>query len=369
MVDQLFGDTCVCVNAKKAKLQTCIHESSWFQAVRRMFSTTGKANYLGFIFDTLVKYDFTHNSECETSERSLAFFVAGDREPLFILSAYGLSLSLRDFLIIDSVDLEQRTSTTQKTALHIATRFGHFESMRILIGFGALLDAKDIEGQTPLHEAIYYHQPAAVEILIQAGADIEARNKYQRTPLHFAVEFRRVPEARILLAHGAEVDALDDNGKSPLLHAARNNHENPELIPLLLDHGANRDLMDAKGQSVIMLYLRDQLFCERETEAEQKEYWHTLMRLLSVAQLNLLCPLSHEHIVECMPTMLDNNEAEALFRKVGVLPETEDVDEESDEPDNQLETAIDSMVFFEELYMIRFPGIDTMMAAFMEAPW
>ena len=57
------------------------------------------------------------------------------------------------------------------TALHHAAKYGHTDIVRMLIKYGADLDAQDKCGATPLHYAASSEYPDIVQILIENGAD------------------------------------------------------------------------------------------------------------------------------------------------------------------------------------------------------
>ncbi|KAI5820271.1 ankyrin repeat protein [Pyronema omphalodes] len=74
------------------------------------------------------------------------------------------------------------------------------ELARLLISRGALINAKDEEGNTPLHLAV--RQPynentgEGVEVLLKYGARVDVRNKDGATPMDFVSgeEFRKLLE-------------------------------------------------------------------------------------------------------------------------------------------------------------------------------
>nr|XP_060643176.1 ankyrin repeat domain-containing protein 39 [Anolis sagrei ordinatus]XP_060643177.1 ankyrin repeat domain-containing protein 39 [Anolis sagrei ordinatus]XP_060643178.1 ankyrin repeat domain-containing protein 39 [Anolis sagrei ordinatus] len=89
------------------------------------------------------------------------------------------------------------------TALHYASRHGHYDVCRFLLERGALCDAQTHGGATALHRAAYC-----------GHTDV----------------------AKLLLSHGANPGATDDEGKTCLHKAAENGHR--EVCHLLLEHSA-----------------------------------------------------------------------------------------------------------------------------------
>jgi hypothetical protein len=131
------------------------------------------------------------------------------------------------------------------TALHLAAKYGHASTIRILIAAGAQATPRaSNDGFTPLHLAVMERRLESVRALIEAKADLEAEDDGGRTPLHwgpFAYAPRHVhmygdaelgiePGTRIedpgpavvigmLLDAAARIDAVDGAGNTPL-HAA-----------------------------------------------------------------------------------------------------------------------------------------------------
>lgn len=142
-----------------------------------------------------------------------------------------------------------------ETALMTAARTGRAEALRVLIAYGANVNARDgLQGQTALMWAAARNNADAVGLLLDAGADINARTanavRSNRsvygtmrqpatsfTALLFAVRGGHLNAVRLLLARGADVNDTLSDGNSALVVAAANAHW--QLANFLLDHGAN----------------------------------------------------------------------------------------------------------------------------------
>ncbi|NXG56626.1 ANR16 protein, partial [Hemiprocne comata] len=67
------------------------------------------------------------------------------------------------------VDINERVTTLQLTALHYAAKEGHTHTIQTLLSLGADLQAKDGKSRSALHAACAGQQAAAARILLQAG--------------------------------------------------------------------------------------------------------------------------------------------------------------------------------------------------------
>ncbi|QYT02972.1 Protein SSH4 [Trichoderma simmonsii] len=108
-------------------------------------------------------------------------------------------------------------------ALHIAARNGNGFLVRILLEAGASEDARvaSPDGYTPLHFAVsnsqgYSQYLEAARILLEFGADVNATNDRGRTPLHIAIcsEDQDDPMVQLLLNFGADIGMRDENSQS-----------------------------------------------------------------------------------------------------------------------------------------------------------
>ena len=123
------------------------------------------------------------------------------------------------------------------TPFHWAAQRGDGEIIGLLRASGADANARGDGGGTPLyHLALYGSHPDAVKRLVAAGADVNAREDRGRTALYWAVWMQKVDMATALLQNGADVNVKDDKGLTPLDLAVANRDN--ELAELLKHHGA-----------------------------------------------------------------------------------------------------------------------------------
>lgn len=81
-------------------------------------------------------------------------------------------------------------------------------------------EAVDEDGYTPLHRACYNNHVDIAKILLRYGADVNARTEYEWTPLHSAVKWSNAECAALMLQHGSDVNALSQGSQTPLHIAA-----------------------------------------------------------------------------------------------------------------------------------------------------
>ncbi len=152
--------------------------------------------------------------------------------------------------------------------LHVASRSGGIESVRLLVENGAIVEATDprfspllwaarvgatdivaylIEhggdvnfvaegaGGTPLLMAARLGWIETIELLLEHGAETEPEGTFS-TALAMGVQSEDTEVVQLLLDHGADPNAPDQQGNSPLRIAGELNL--PEIAELLMDHGA-----------------------------------------------------------------------------------------------------------------------------------
>jgi len=111
---------------------------------------------------------------------------------------------------------------SNRTLLHVASKKGLEESVKLLLGLPATL-TKDANGQTALHMAAIYSFPEVARLLLTHGrAHVDVRDARGCTPLHIAAKRGRKGVARILVRFGANPEAVDAAGETPLSLAKDN---------------------------------------------------------------------------------------------------------------------------------------------------
>lgn len=123
------------------------------------------------------------------------------------------------------------------TALHTAVLYGSpapdelmGDTIEALLAAGAYPSIPDIHGYTPLHRLVLSDEEdvRAVRLMLGNGADIAARDHNGMTPLHWVAkggyrwndQQRGSQVAKVLLEHGANPNIADNDGKTVFHYAA-----------------------------------------------------------------------------------------------------------------------------------------------------
>jgi ankyrin repeat protein len=110
------------------------------------------------------------------------------------------------------------------------------EIVRLLIKYGASVNAVIDDNVTPLHLAIYSGDVGIAQLLIENGATVDALLDNNVSPLHLAVS-KNIDMVKLLLDHGAPINAVTDHNVTPL-HLAIVEGD-MAIIQLLIDKGAS----------------------------------------------------------------------------------------------------------------------------------
>ncbi|MCA8494328.1 ankyrin repeat domain-containing protein [Burkholderia arboris] len=90
-----------------------------------------------------------------------------------------------DFLGFDLTDPNQK-GAVDDTVLHLATRTGALDDVRVLVDAGANVNSIGDLGNTPLHQAAMMGQLESARLLLKCGAATQAENEFGQTPLEVA---------------------------------------------------------------------------------------------------------------------------------------------------------------------------------------
>jgi ankyrin repeat protein len=131
-------------------------------------------------------------------------------------------------LLLEHGAAVNEAASTGETLLHTAAARGYLDIVRMLLAYGAEVEARlatDVGGNpdvltldagaTPLHWAAYTGQAEVVLLLIAHGAGVNARTQEGLTPFHYAMYNRDNETINALRKHGAKPWMQDRAGRRP----------------------------------------------------------------------------------------------------------------------------------------------------------
>ena len=156
--------------------------------------------------------------------------------------------------------LETKTKDSRHfvTPLIIAAHNGHLKSVKILLKYGADIEARGTldrgdevtKGCTPLWAAADTGCLDVVKLLIEQNADVDGRTSKGSTPLRVAAHEGHLDIVRCLVESGADVNArLSPENSTPLMVACSWGHSS--VATYLINKGAIMDLQDKDGNTAL----------------------------------------------------------------------------------------------------------------------
>ena len=146
-------------------------------------------------------------------------------------------------------------SRSLDAALLAASLQGHADVVRVVLGHGAQVNARDSRGQSPLYLASWKGHRTAAETLLDGGAEVDAREQNGWTPLMIgsAEGFSNIVE--FLLERGANPNLRNVYGRTALHYAAMYGYSN--IVERLLTHGADAAIREEEsGETPAMVAAR-----------------------------------------------------------------------------------------------------------------
>ncbi|EEY70249.1 uncharacterized protein PITG_22038 [Phytophthora infestans T30-4] len=113
---------------------------------------------------------------------------------------------------MSSSDMDENVSDSEEEEESV-----QLQMAKLLIEFGADVNAANTATATPLHCAMRRYDFDLVDLLLATGADVNLRNRFGDTPLHQAARLAMYPVMwEKLLKHGANLTAEDREGQTPM---------------------------------------------------------------------------------------------------------------------------------------------------------
>uniref|UniRef100_A0A8C2DB45 Ankyrin 3 n=1 Tax=Cyprinus carpio TaxID=7962 RepID=A0A8C2DB45_CYPCA len=131
------------------------------------------------------------------------------------------------------------------TPLHVASKRGNANMVRLLLERGARIDAKTKDGLTPLHCGARSGHEQVLEMLLDRGAPILSKTKNGLSPLHMATQGDHLNCVQLLLHHEVPVDDVTNDYLTALHVAAHCGHY--KVAKVLVDKKANPNAKALNG--------------------------------------------------------------------------------------------------------------------------
>ncbi|XP_066996191.2 ankyrin-1 [Anabrus simplex] len=128
------------------------------------------------------------------------------------------------------------------------------EFLRIVLVRGLAVNTQDFGGFTPIHYAARDGKPGCIKLLLEYGANINAFNKLRETALHLAATRTDADCLVQLLANGADINIASLTGDTALHYAAARGNESG--IRYLLKCGAAVNVVNDSGETPVMVARR-----------------------------------------------------------------------------------------------------------------
>jgi ankyrin repeat protein len=176
---------------------------------------------LELVIELIAKGADVNEKEGNSSNITPIFLAVGNGNLMIIetLLYFGAKVNVRD---------EER-----QTPLMNLDEDANAELVRLLVKHGAKVNSIDEEGNTALIHTVEYAKPEVLQELISNGARINVRNKEGETALTLAAYEDDLEKVRILLLAGADVDLKNEDGES-----AWDQTDSDEVKQLLESYGA-----------------------------------------------------------------------------------------------------------------------------------
>ena len=145
-------------------------------------------------------------------------------------------------MVIDGVDVNLRTHEGKRCPLHMAACSDqNYAVVKLLVDWGADVNAEDGSGRRPLHSACSNNALRVAELLLDNGADVDAASDFG-TALCDACTHNSEGMVQLLLGRGAKINLGDSDMNFPLVVACQKG--NVMIAQHLINHGADINVVD-----------------------------------------------------------------------------------------------------------------------------
>ena len=147
-----------------------------------------------------------------------------------------------------------------KTALHIAVRYNNFDITEYLLKMEAnpniydySMPYKDELKDSSLTIASFYCNYKMIKLLIDYGADVNACHSGYDTVLQHLSMLGKLKAIKLLVKKGANINACDPDGETALMYATFCRKNPDKIIKLLVSLGADIEARNKNEMTALML--------------------------------------------------------------------------------------------------------------------
>ncbi|XP_055519103.1 inversin isoform X1 [Leucoraja erinacea] len=135
------------------------------------------------------------------------------------------------------------------TALHAAVLAGHVSTLKLLLEYGAQVDAMDVMKHTPLFRACEMGHKEVIQTLIEGGGRMDLIDQDGHSPLHWAALGGNADVCQILIQNQINPNVQDFAGRTPLQCAAYGGYIN--CMAVLMENKADPNIQDKEGRTAL----------------------------------------------------------------------------------------------------------------------
>ncbi|KAJ7381252.1 hypothetical protein OS493_001369 [Desmophyllum pertusum] len=212
-----------------------------------------------------------------SNEENFHFDHFGDGETLLTLAASRGDIQAVTFLLQKGVDVNAK-NLSGDTALccvlrRCLMRPSAMEIVKLLVSFGADINAMNDRSKTPLQIAVEINFDNAAELLLELGCETKVKDINSNSPLHFSAQNKNGKLTKMLLQYGADATVQEYSCGRTALHVAVN-YNSVDTATVLLDHGVDMDVTDKLGHTPLAVALNCGYFPMVQLLAQQGSNVH-----------------------------------------------------------------------------------------------
>jgi cytohesin len=172
--------------------------------------------------------------------------MSDSQQSLLEAAAQG-NIAVLETSIADGKKISKIADAQGFTALHLAARNGHKDTVAFLLKCGLPIEARSKDGFTPLHVAANSGHLELVKYLVKNGAHLNSKSDNGLTPLHMATSGDHAAIVEYFILQGAPINEKDSFGFTPLHISAYYGIE--KTTDVLLEYGADCTVRNIKGET------------------------------------------------------------------------------------------------------------------------